>query len=129
VNYEPSERWQFYMAYGRLDNRNPSTSIEQTQYARNSGALVAAHMFASGWTASLAAYASSGDGLDQSYYGRQDLTLSKTLRVGRGSQFTATAAIRHMSNPSSRYSNGNGTAIEGRYNDDMQYLLTLRLSH
>jgi iron complex outermembrane receptor protein len=129
MNYEPSERWQFYLAYARLNNHKPSTPFEQTQYARNSGAAGIARIFANGWIASLAAYVSSADGLAQTYYGRQDLTLSKTLNIGRNSYFSAAVTVRHLSEPASRYSEGYGTTIEGRYSDPTQYLLTLRLSY
>jgi iron complex outermembrane receptor protein len=129
MNYEPSNRWQFYLAYSLLRNREPSTPFEQTQYARNSGALGVAHTFADGWAASLAAYASSADGLGQAHYGRQDFTLSKTLGLGINSRFTTAATIRHLSNRSSQYSQGYGTTIEGRYDNAMQYLVTFRLAY
>jgi iron complex outermembrane receptor protein len=129
LNYEPSERWQFYLAYARLNNHKPSAPFEQSQYARDSGALGVAHMFPNGWTASFAAYASSADGIDQTYYGRQDLTLSKTLGLGRNRYFTTAAMVRHMSNPSSRYFQDFGKTIESHYNNPMQYLLTLRVAY
>jgi iron complex outermembrane receptor protein len=127
MNYEPSERWQFYLAYALLNNHSPSTPLEQTQYARNSGALGTAHIFDNGWTASLAAYASSADGLGQAYYGRQDVTLSKTLGLGKDSQVTGAFTARHFSNRSSKYLQDYGKAIESRCGNAMQYLMSVRL--
>jgi iron complex outermembrane receptor protein len=129
MNYEPSNRWQFYVAYSRLHNREPSTPFEQAQYARNSGALGLAHTFSDGWAASLAAYASSGDGIGQTHYGRQDMTISKTFGHGTNTRFATAATIRHLANRSSQYSQGYGTTIEGRYDNAMQYLLTFRLAY
>jgi iron complex outermembrane receptor protein len=129
INYEPTTRWQFYLAYSLLRNLEPSTPFEQTQYARNSGALGMAHTFAGGSAASLAAYASSPDGLAQTYYGRQDFTLSKSFGLGANTRLTTAATVRHLANRSSRYSPGFGTIVEGRYNDAMQYLVTFRLAY
>jgi hypothetical protein len=84
-------------------------------------------IFDNGWTASLAAYASSADGLGQAYYGRQDVTLSKTLGLGKDSQVTGAFTARHFSNRSSKYLQDYGKPIESRYDNAMQYLMTVRL--
>jgi iron complex outermembrane receptor protein len=55
LTYEPNTRWMLYLAYSYLDN-DASTVLEQTQYARHSGAFGVSRSFTNDWRATLAFY-------------------------------------------------------------------------
>lgn len=128
LNYEPTDRLMLYLAYAYLDNDRASTPFEQTQYSRHSGTIGLSRLFANGWRCSFAYYGAAGSGVSQSHYGREDLTLSKALSIGRDSRLTASLTVRHLDNRSSLYFRDLGRVDESRYNSSMQYYLTFKLA-
>ncbi|HYD79263.1 MAG TPA: hypothetical protein VEC06_05600, partial [Paucimonas sp.] len=129
MHYAPADRWKFNLSYAYLRNSDATTPLEQTQYAKHSGALGATRMLRNGWRVSLAAYGSSGDGPDRPFYGREDLIVSKTTWRGNGTRLTASLIVRHLENRSSRYFQGFGRTIESRYDDSMQYYATFKFTY
>lgn len=127
VNYEPNDRWMFYLAYSNLHNK-ASTSLEKTQYSQHSGALGLTRAFDRGWRGSLTFYGSGGSTFGQSFYGRKDLVLSKISVLERDTRLTTSFIIRHLDNLSTQYFQDFGKTVESRHNSGMQYYVTCKLT-
>lgn len=127
VTYEPNNRWMLYLAYSYLDN-DASTLLEQTQYARHSGTFGLSRSFSNDLRATLAFYGYGANTAGQTFYGREDLTLSKNYRLGKDQNLLTSFTIRHLDNATSRYFVDLAQAKESRYDKTMRYYLTLRLS-
>jgi iron complex outermembrane receptor protein len=127
INYEPSDRWMFNLAYAYLHN-DATTPLEQTQYANHSGALGLTRVFERGWRGSLAFYGSGANSFGQSFYGRQDMTFSKTFALEKDTRMTTSFIVRHLDNPSTLYFLDFGKTAESRYNSSMQYFVTCKYS-
>lgn len=125
VTYKPSDTWNIYATYSHLSNYHASTPLEQTQVSNNSGSFGISKDFATGWRLAAAAYSSSGDGLGQTYYGRQDLILSKEFTLRR-TKMTATVMARHFDNLQQTYFQDTGSTVGAQLNRSMQYYATLR---
>jgi len=126
VTYSPSDRWSAHLAYSNLSNAS-SSIFEQTQYAKQSGALGITHSADDGWRYALAMYHYGADTQGQSNYGREDLTISKIFRVGKNVAVIPSFTITHLDNRSSTYLVDVGRTRESRFNDSMQYFATLTL--
>lgn len=124
VTYTPSDRWSGHLAYSNLNNV-ASSVYEQTQYAKQSGALGITHTADDGWRYALAMYRYGADTQGQSNYGREDLTFSKTFRVGKDSAVIPSFTITHLDNRSSTFLVDVGRTRESRFNDSMQFYATL----
>lgn len=127
VTYEPSDRWMMHVAYAYLEN-DASTINEKTQYARNSGAVGITHVLDNDWRCSLAFYQYGATTAGQSFYGREDLSLSKTFRLGRDKSVTPSFTVSHLDDRSSTFLADVGQIRESRYNDAMQYSVTMKLT-
>jgi iron complex outermembrane recepter protein len=79
LGWTPSPDWTTFLNYAYLHNHNATTDFERTQYDRHSGSVGVSHKIGDTWRWSIAYYGSSGDGLDQSAYGRTDMTVSKAF--------------------------------------------------
>jgi iron complex outermembrane recepter protein len=121
--------WTVFANYAYLSNHEASTSLESTQYSRNSGSAGVWHGFGNGWSGSLAYYGSSGDGLGQTSYGRSDLTLSKNFMLG-GSKAGLTLIARRLDNRSESYFRdfGPGNVLQATYNNRYQILGQFRVT-
>jgi iron complex outermembrane receptor protein len=127
INYEPNERWKAYLAYAYL-HIDASTILEQTQVASHSGALGLTRLLDRGWQATLAFYGSGASGFGQSFYGREDVTLSKIFVLEKESRLTTSFIVRHLDNPITQYFLDFGKTAESRYNSSMQYYLTCKFT-
>ena len=114
-----SPRWSAFVNYAYLDNRGATNLLERTLYSRHSGSLGLSHDFAGGWRGALAYYGASGDGVQESRYGRTDLTLSKTGEMD-GARWNTSLGLRRLDNPLTTYSNGALNALFSRYSSRMQ---------
>lgn len=126
VTYTPTDRWSVHLAYSNLSNAS-SSIFEQTQYAKQSGALGITHTADDGWRYALAMYHYGADTQGQSNYGREDLTISKIFRIGKNVAVIPSFTITHLDNRSSTFLVDVGRTRESRYNDSMQYFATLTL--
>lgn len=103
ANAELSKAWSGFLNYAYLDNRDASALTELTQYSRQSGAIGVSYAPQGdgwrGWRVSLDYMMASGDGIDQSRYGRKDLTLAKTFTVA-GKEVRMAATVTALDNPS-----------------------------
>lgn len=126
VTYEPNNRWMMHAAYAYLEN-NASIIQEQTQYARNSGALGVTHVLENDWRGSLVFYQYGATTDGQTAYGREDLTFSKKFNLGRNNAIVPTFTVSHLDNRSSTYMVDVGKSRESRYSDAMQYSITLKV--
>jgi iron complex outermembrane receptor protein len=127
INYQPSDRWLLYLAYGYLENE-ASTIDEQTQYARHSGALGLSLLLPKQWRASFGYYGYGASSAGQSRYGREDLTLSKQFALGQGVKLTTAFTIQHLDNRSSTFLVDNGQVRESRYDDAMHYFFSANVN-
>ena len=129
VNYSPNDRWMAYLAYAYLHSRDASTALEQTQYSNHSGALGVTRLFNDGWRVSLAYYGSNASTAAQTFYGREDITLSKTSSLGKDSRLTTSFTIRHLDNVTTQYFQDFGKTMENRYNNTMQYTFAFKFTY
>lgn len=128
VNYDPSDRWKLYLAYSYLHSDDASSPLEQTQYSKHIGAIGITRLFDNGWRTSLAFYGSGANTKSQAFYGREDLTISKTSILGMDARVTTSFIVRHLDNLSSKYFQDFGKTVESKYNNAMQYYLTSKFS-
>lgn len=81
ANVELSRPWSGFLNVAYLTNRDATNPTEQTQYSRRSGAVGLSYAPTHDWQISLDYMLASGDGIDQSRYGRKDLTCSRSWTV------------------------------------------------
>lgn len=125
VTYRPSEKWNVYGAYAYLRNYDATALEEQTQLSKHSGSFGVSRSFDSGWRVSLAGYSSSGDGIGQSSYSREDLTVSKTFKIQK-TQVTASIMAQNYGNIGQSYFVDHGRTVDASYTSKQQYYITLR---
>lgn len=98
-------RTSVFLNYAYLDNRHATYFLERTQVDRHSGSVGIKHGTRSGWWTSIAYYGASGDGLQQSPYGRADLTVGRTGRSD-GTVWRGNVGLRVLAHRRTSYSNG-----------------------
>lgn len=129
MNYQPTDRWTFYLSYAYLNNTNATTPLEQTQFSKHSGAIGATLNLNNGWRTSFALYRNGSNGPGQTFFGREDLIVSKSFMLGGNKHLTASFVAQHLDNPSSVYFQDFGKGVESKYFSTMQYYATLKLSY
>ena len=75
----------------------------------------------------MAYYGASGDGVGQNYYGREDLTISKTFKVQKA-RLDASLILRRLDRRSATYFRDFGDILESRYDDRFHLFGSLRVS-
>jgi len=128
LSYIPSDRWMAHMGYSYLIN-HASSIFEQSQYAKHSGMLSITHLLPSGWRASFAYYGYGAGTTGQTFYGREDLTFSKTFRLAKDVTVTPTLTFSYLNNSTSTYLVDVGQRRESSYNDSKQCYLTVKISY
>ncbi|MBA2412329.1 MAG: TonB-dependent receptor [Burkholderiaceae bacterium] len=123
----PLPNWSMFFVYGYLNNKDPSTELERTQYSKHSGAVGITQGFGNGWRWSLAYYGASGDGLGENYYGREDFTLSKTADF-KSARITGSVIVRRLDKRSVTYFRDLNDILESSYDDRFQVFAYVRLS-
>lgn len=116
--------WNGYANYAYLDNRDATNILERTQWSRHSGAVGLSREFADGWEAAIAYAGQSGDGHQQSAYGRTDLSLSRAFS-GNGTRWRATFGLQRLDSPTTAYSIGSAEALESRRSNRLAAFLRL----
>ena len=127
VSYEPAEHWMMQLGYSHLNN-DASNPLEQTQYAKNSGSITVTHLLPNGWRGSLALYAYQAAPLGQSAYGKQDLTFTKTYRLGKDTSVTPTFTVSHLNHRTIQYFYDPDHSATNGYNSSMQYYLSAKFT-
>lgn len=127
ANLELSSDWTAFATYAYLLNRDASNQLEKTQYSRSSGSFGLSHRFGDGWTSSFAYYGASGDGIGQRHYGREDLTLSKTIRL-RDTRAAFSLIVRRLDNTTVSYFRDFGSIPESVYNNRIQVFGQVKVS-
>lgn len=127
ITYVPSNQWIIHAGYSYLEN-NASIIQEKTQHARNSGVLGITRVLDNEWICSFAVYQYGSTTVGQSFYGREDLTLSKKFSLGENKSITPSFTVSHLDNPSSSYLVDTDKTRESRYNDSMQYFISLKMT-
>lgn len=122
----PSERWSVFFVYAYLNNK-PTTEIERTQYSSHSGAVGTTRALSDGWRLSLAYYGATGNGIGQTYYGREDLTIGKVFKLGRA-PLNASVTLRHLDKRSVTYFRDFGDVLRSKYDDSLQISSSVKLS-
>lgn len=110
-----SAQWFGHVTYAYLDNRNPTNIIEQTLWSRHSGSVGLSREFGGGWQVAGSYTGASGDGVQQSRYGRTDLVGSKAWKQDQAT-WRLSVGLQRLDQPSVTYSIGSGPALESRYN-------------
>lgn len=119
VGLQWSPRWSAFANYAYLENRGATNLLERTQYSRHSGSLGLSHDVGAGWRGSLAYYGASGDGYQESRYGRTDLTVSKAGELD-GSKWQSTLGLRRLDTPLTMYSIGSEAPLFSRLSSRLQ---------
>src|SRR5690606_461360 len=101
--------------------------LERTQYSRHSGSIGASYLTGDGWRWSFAYYGASGDGVGQSYYGREDLTISKAFKIQKA-RLDASLILRRLDRRSVTYFRDFGDVLESRYDDRFQLFGSLKVN-
>ena len=128
LTYQPTARWRAHVAYSYTKTKS-DTIFERTLAAQHSGALGIAYTHPSDWTIGFTgtAYSANDDG--QRSFGRQDLTFSKSFRVAAATKLEAALTIRHLDNRSTTFLTDFNRVRESRYDDSMQYFLSLGVTY
>lgn len=82
ANVGLTPEWRGLATYAYLRNYEASTRNEQAQYSRHSGAVAVSYTTNTGVTITGAVYGASAQGLGQSSYGREDIRIAKSGRIG-----------------------------------------------
>lgn len=127
ASMEVSKAWSGFFNYAYLDNRDASALTELTQYSRQSGALGVSYApqaeACRGWRVSLDYVMASGNGLDQSRYGRTDLTLAKTFTTA-GKEVRIAATMTALDSPTVttfRDFSGANPVLVSRYDSRLRF--------
>lgn len=113
VNLRFGSEWNGYANYAYLDNREATNILERTQWSRHSGSIGLSRDFGGGWQAAVAYAGQSGNGYQQSAYGRTDLVLSRAFDVDRV-RWRATFGLQRLDSPLATYSIGSAEPLESR---------------
>lgn len=116
-----------YANYAYLDNRDATNILERTQWSRHSGAVGISRKFAGAWQAALAYAGQSGDGFEQSAYGRTDLTLSRAFAIDR-SRARATFGLQRFDSKATMYSIAGPRPLESRRSSRLAGYLRLAVT-
>jgi iron complex outermembrane receptor protein len=124
VDYAPVPKWNVHAGYSYLD-ASASTPLELTQYSKHSGVIAASHLLPEDLRLSLAVYQNDGVSTGQNSFGKQELTLAKSFRVG-SSILTPAFTVTHLNNQIVRYFYDIDKSLTNRVSDEMQYRFILK---
>lgn len=113
LNLRMTSAWSGYANYAYLDNRDATNILERTQWSRHSGALGLSRDFGDGWQAAIAYAGQSGNGYQQSPYGRTDLVVSRVFAADR-TRWRATFALQRLDSPVTTYSIGSPAPLQSQ---------------
>lgn len=102
ANFQLSAAWSGFANYAFLENKDANNVFEKTQYSKYSGGVGVSYRFGSGWACSFAYYGTSGDGVGQNSFGREDVTISKSFATGAGPLYLS-VVLRRLDNKSVSY--------------------------
>lgn len=121
--------WSMFFNYAYLRNHHATNPLETTQYSRHSGSIGTWKGFAGGWSASIAYFGASGDGLGQSSYGKTDLSINKRL-YGNATKAEISLTARRLDNPQQTYFRDFGAAntLRATYDSRWQLIGQFRVS-
>jgi len=130
IDYTPMLSWMMHAGYSFLQNTTTDL-MEKSLYSKNSGSIALSHTLNNGWNTSVALYANEGapQGLGQSAYSKQDVTLSKSYHLSKSSTITPTFTVTHLDNKSMSYMYGNGLFAQNSFSSPMQYYVTVKLTY
>jgi iron complex outermembrane receptor protein len=129
INYVPTDRSSVFLNYAYLHSDDVSTPLEQTQYSNNMGSVGITHRFDNAWSVSLASYGSGASTAAQTFYGREDLILSKAFNFGASGRVSTNFTVRHLDNLTSRYYVDVNQINTSSYTHGMQYYGTIKYSY
>lgn len=113
INLRLASGWNGHANYAYVDNRDATNTLERTQWSRHSGALGVSRDFGDGWQAAIAYAGQSGNGFQQSLYGRTDLILSRAFAADR-TRLHVTFGLQRLDSPVTSYSIGSPEPLESR---------------
>lgn len=127
ASWEISPDWSALWHHAYLLNRDRSGPVEASQYSRHSGAIGLTHALTSQWRASALHTFASGDGINESRYGRTDLTVSRAWPVA-GSRVLASLSLSHLSPPQVQTFRNATNYFTSSYDDPLSIHGHVRLS-
>jgi iron complex outermembrane recepter protein len=125
LGWTPSPDWTTFLNYAYLRNHNATTDFEHTQYDRHSGSVGVSHKIGDTWRWSIAYYGSSGDGLDQSAYGRTDMTMSKAFAADTH-RLIASLVLRRLDQKNSATFRDFGSPAQASFENRTQVFVHLQ---
>lgn len=123
-----SPRWAAFFKYALLENRDSTNSLERTMFSRHSAALGGTYVTSNGWRLSFARYAMSGDGIQQSRYGRSDVVALREW-VSADWRWSATVGLQRLDKRSTSYSIGSPEALRSSFDGRTNVYLQLSMWH
>lgn len=126
LDYAPSPKWNIHAGYTHLD-ANATTLTELTQYARNSGLIAVSHLLPGDLRVSFAAYQNQASSLGNNPYGKQELTLSKAMRVGT-SIVTPSFTMSHLNETEVTSFYDVDKSVTNRIGASMQYRVSIKVA-
>lgn len=124
VDYTPTPKWNVHAGYSHL-NADATTPMELTQHSSNSGTFAVSHLFTGDFRVSLAAYRNAGSDTGQSGFGKQELTVSKRVRIA-DAVFTPMLTVTHLDENDVTYFYDSGKSITNRVGSKMQYRFSIK---
>lgn len=119
-----SPQWYGHVVYGYLDNNEATNLLERTLWSRHSGSAGVSREFANGWQLSLGYTGASGDGYQQSRYGRTDASVSKNWTRGDG-VWRLSAGLQRLDSPVTSYSIGSDVPLTSKYDGRLKGFIRL----
>jgi iron complex outermembrane recepter protein len=116
LNLRLAPSWNGFANYAYLNNRDATNILERTQWSRHSGAVGLSREFGGGWQAALAYAGQSGNGFQQSAYGRTDFVVSRAFASDR-TRWRVTFGLQRLDSPITAYSIGSAVPLESRRSD------------
>jgi iron complex outermembrane receptor protein len=126
VDYAPALKWNVHMGYTYQD-ASATTSMDLTQYSRNSGLIAISHEIADDFTISVTAHQNQGSPNGQSPFGRQDITLTKRLQLGRSSLLPS-LTVTHLDQTEVRYFYDVGKSRTNRIGEKLQVQASVKVT-
>lgn len=127
AQWDVSNTWSTWVSYAYLLNRDASITDEKAQYARHSGAFGASVSLSDAWRASVARYIATGDGFNESRYGRTDLTLAYAFSLGK--QLASTAlTLRYLDSRTTKVNQSTYVQFNSSYDSQFSIQAQLRVA-
>ncbi|MBC3871891.1 TonB-dependent receptor plug domain-containing protein [Undibacterium oligocarboniphilum] len=128
VNYQPNSSNSLNIGLSKIQ-MGSNNVIELSQYAPYSGFIAMYHQLQQGYELGLKFERSSGNDNGLSYYGRADITVSKTLRLESGKRVRWSATLARLQNNATTAFSNFGLVRKSNFDSNVQFYSSLRMEY